>query len=183
MATPAAGAAAPAAAAGAVQALAVGSARARRERRCRAEARLRLALVRDGAALAAHRGGPSPGALGEVVSLRAQVTSLTDQLAALRAEVGRLSRLQPPAAAEAVVRSQSSAAPSLAVGTRCRVVGLVAKAALNGRLGTVLDAAAADGRLAVEADPGKGTVFPDLVMEASCKVRVKAENLEFLVPG
>ena len=49
-------------AAGDLAAKRTGPARSRRERRRRADARLRLILVRDGAALAGHRGGP----VGEV---------------------------------------------------------------------------------------------------------------------
>ena len=78
---------------------------------------------------------------------------------------------------------QETAAPSLAVGARCKFVGLVAQAALNGKQCMVLAVQAADGRRTVEVDPVMSPVFPDFVVEASCKVRAKAENLVLLEPG
>ena len=62
----------------------IGAARARRERRLRHEARLRLTLVRDGARLAGHRGGPvhSPT---ELASLRSELAALRKEVATLKA--------------------------------------------------------------------------------------------------
>ncbi len=69
------------------------SAAMRRERRRRAEARLRLALVRDGAALAGHRGGPSGSDLPHVAGLRYQVAALHDQVRLLHDQVRLLRAL------------------------------------------------------------------------------------------
>ena len=65
------------------------AARARRERRQRHEARLRLVLVRDGARLAGHRGGPvqSPA---ELAPLRSELAALREELATLKAALAEM---------------------------------------------------------------------------------------------
>ena len=60
-------------------------ARARRERRQRAEARLRLRLTRDGAALAAHRGGPLGTGGSPTVALDQRLLDLEEHLSAREA--------------------------------------------------------------------------------------------------
>ena len=78
-------------------------ARLRRERRRRAEARLRLQLVRDGAALAGHRGGPAAGAMpsrpdvsSEIAAIRASLASLASRLdTLLRSSVGTATEHEP----------------------------------------------------------------------------------------
>ena len=60
-------------------------ARARRERRQRAEARLRLRLTRDGAALAAHRGGPLGTGGSPTVALDQRLLDLEEHLTAREA--------------------------------------------------------------------------------------------------
>ncbi len=62
---------------------------ARRARRLRAEARLRFSLVRDGATLAGHRGGPVP--LRPASEGRGSAEDLRDEVALLRDEVRLLS--------------------------------------------------------------------------------------------
>ena len=73
-------------------------ARLRRERRKRAEARLRLQLVRDGVALAGHRGGPvenltssNAGVLAEIAAIRTTVAHLVARLDALIGSSGGMS--------------------------------------------------------------------------------------------
>ena len=73
-------------------------ARARRERRARAEARLRLRLVRDGAALAHHRGGPEARARDQLdaradegrrkhQATDSEIGSLRDEMAVLKEDL------------------------------------------------------------------------------------------------
>ncbi len=65
-------------------------AKARRERRRRHVARLRLTLVRDGAAVAGHRGGPCTAVPQEadlITALRLELQELRSELAALKAAV------------------------------------------------------------------------------------------------
>ena len=64
------------------------AARSRRERRTRADARLRLTLVKDGACLAGHRGGPERREDGSnVAMLRSEVEQLRAEIAVLKAEL------------------------------------------------------------------------------------------------
>ena len=74
-------------------------ARKRRERRQRAEARLRLRLTRDGAALAAHRGGPRwlAAATADFEALpHNALTELQNRLFTLEQELATLRLLLPP---------------------------------------------------------------------------------------
>ena len=76
-----------------------GGARERRERRRRQEARIRLSLVRDGAALAGHRGGPEPALRvdGGLEALRQELSQLRAalQLAQDRIEALEATNTQP----------------------------------------------------------------------------------------
>ena len=62
-------------------------------------------------------------------------------------------------------------------GASVEVVGLVRRADLNGRKGTVLSGEDAGGRMAVRLDAIKGQIFPDVVLQGPVEVRVKAGNL------
>ena len=197
--------AAPAAAAACGVGPALGRARARRERRRRAEARLRLQLVRDGVALAQHRGGPVHAAGGAssqdavVAKLRAEVIELTSKCVGLAAALDRLLGGGGAAAAACAstggvgatgiagsdlgtmdIDSAVAEETAPAVGARMRLEGLSSAAELNGRVCVVLEqelGRAAGGRIAVEVVAVRGTLFKDVIVQPSRKVRVMRANL------
>ena len=90
-------------------------ARARRERRRRAEARLRLTLVRDGACLVGHRGGPAAGHqdVRTLATLRSEVVRLSQQVTMLAQVLERLEAKAAegplPAAVQAAEVTKSAA--------------------------------------------------------------------------
>ena len=115
--------------------------------------------------------------------MRAGVAALLAQVAELKAEVGCLRRRvraaapsSPPAEA-AMDCDLAQSVPRPVVGARCRLVGLVAAAELNGRVCEVITEVAADERVGVVALPVRGMLFPDVVVAPERKVRVRLANL------